>query len=154
MNISKPVLTFIWAMLPVTELRASIPLAISIYGLSWQTALTWSLLGNIFITIVLMFFLDPVARFLRKYIMILDRLFAWLFARTRHKHSKMFEIWGSIALVIFVAVPLPGTGAWSGCLAAFVFGIKSKKAIPLISLGLLIAGIAVTVLTVGIRAII
>jgi len=152
--ILKSIITVFGAMFPITELRVAIPVAISVYGLSWQLALFCSLLGNVIITVILMFGLGPITCFLRKHIKIFDRFFAWLFARTRRKHSKMFDIWGSVALIVFVAVPLPGTGAWSGSLAAFVFGIKPKKAIPLISLGLLIAGIAVVLLTVGIRAII
>ncbi|MFH1188258.1 MAG: small multi-drug export protein [bacterium] len=150
----KPILVMVWAMLPVTELRAAIPLAISAYGMSWQSALFWALLGNSIITVIVMFCLDPIARFLSKHFSIFERLFTWLFARTRRKHSKLFETWGAVALIVFVAIPLPGTGAWSGTLAAFVFGIKPKKAIPLIIAGLVFAGIAVTILTVGIRTII
>ena len=67
------------------------------------------------------------------------------------KHSKKFETFEEIALVTFVAIPLPGTGAWSGALVAFVFGIPPKKSIPLIFLGVAIAGIAVSLITLGIK---
>ncbi len=142
----------IGSMLPVTELRLSIPYAIGVLKFSWYNALFWSLFGNIFVTVFLLLALEPVYRFLMKNFNIFDKLFKWLFNRTRRKHSKLFDVWGAVALVLFVAIPLPGTGAWSGSLAASVFGIKFKKALPLIVLGLAMAGIIVTILTVGIQS--
>ena len=76
-----------------------------------------------------------------------DKFFTFLFERTRRKHSKKFEKWGALALITFVAIPLPITGGWSGALAAFVFGIPFKKALPLIFSGVIIAGVIVTGLT-------
>jgi len=139
------------SMLPITELRLSIPYAIGILDFSWYSALFWSLVGNVLITAVLLSVLEPVYKFLMENFNVFDKLFAWLFNRTRKKHSKLFDVWGAIALVLFVAIPLPGTGAWSGSLAASVFGIKFRKALPLIALGLIIAGGIVTILTVGIQ---
>lgn len=141
-------------MIPIGELRAAIPTAILGYGMSWQSAFLWSFIGNIIPAILLLFFLDPVSVFLMKNFKSFKRFFTWLFGRTRAKHSKNFEIWGAIALVAFIAIPLPGTGAWAGAAAAFVFGIKPKKAVPLVALGILGAGIIVTMLTVGIKILI
>ncbi|TRZ78347.1 ligand-binding protein SH3 [bacterium] len=140
------------SMLPITELRLSIPYAIGVLNFTWYSALFWSLIGNIIITAFLLFTLEPVYKFLMKNFDIFDRFFTWLFNRTRRKHSKLFDVWGAVALVLFVAIPLPGTGAWSGSLAASVFGIKFKKALPLIIAGLIIAGTVVTILTVGIQS--
>src|SRR3989338_5280599 len=72
-----------------------------------------------------------------------------LFEYTRKKHHKKVEKYASWGLLIFVAIPLPFTGAWSGALTAFVFGIEKKKALAIISLGVLIAGIIVTFLVIG-----
>jgi len=140
------------SMLPITELRLSIPYAIGILDFSWYSALFWSLVGNILITAILLSALEPVYEFLMKNFNVFNKLFSWLFNRTRKRHSKLFDVWGAIALVLFVAIPLPGTGAWSGALAASVFGIKFKRALPLITLGLIMAGIIVTILTMGIQA--
>ena len=79
-----------------------------------------------------------------------NRFFTYLFERTRKKHNGKFEKWGALALITFVAIPLPVTGGWSGALAAFVFGIPFKKALPLIFLGVIIAGAIVTGLSLGV----
>lgn len=149
----KSAVTFVISMSPVLELRMGIPFGIQ-SGLSWQMALLWSFLGNSFAVLIILLLLDSVSKFLRKHFEIFEKFFAWIFARTRRKHTESFEIWGSIALVLFVAVPLPGTGGWTGALAAYVFGIKTKKAFPLIALGVLIAGLIMTVGWMGATALI
>ncbi|MCK4805823.1 MAG: small multi-drug export protein, partial [Candidatus Pacebacteria bacterium] len=73
--------------------------------------------------------------------------FNWLFERTRKKTENSFNKWGKWALVVFVAIPLPFTGVWTGSIAAFLFGVKYKNAFWLISLGALLAGILVMTLT-------
>ncbi len=145
----KELLTFIISMIPIGELRSSIPIAMSVYGLSPLSAFFWSFLGNVSISFVLLMILEPISRFLDDHFYWLNRFFAWLFERTRKKHSQKFESLGSLALILFVAIPLPMTGVWSGCLAAFVFGISFKKAFPSVSLGALIAGVIVTLISLG-----
>jgi uncharacterized membrane protein len=78
----------------------------------------------------------------------MDRFFEWLFARTR-KRSGALEKYGAIGLVLFVAIPLPVTGAWTGSAAAFLFGIPFRKAFPIILLGVMIAGGLVTAAVLG-----
>ena len=80
---------------------------------------------------------------------ILDVFFNWLFRRTYHRHNAMYERYGTIALALFVAIPLPVTGAWTGCAAAFVFGIQFRHALLAILAGVLIAGTIVTTITLG-----
>jgi uncharacterized membrane protein len=92
-------------------------------------------------------YLDPVSTYLRRY-RIFDSFFTWLFERTHRNHSVRFEKFGLLALTLFVAVPLPVTGAWTGCAAAFVFGIKFRHSFPAILTGVMIAGLIVTILTV------
>lgn len=145
----KEILTLIISMIPIGELRSSIPVAINVYNLNPWSAFFWSFLGNILISSFLLLGLNPVSRFLDNHFYWLNRFFTWLFERTRKKHSQKFENWGALALIIFVAIPLPMTGVWSGCLAAFVFGISFKKAFPSVAVGALIAGIVVTLITLG-----
>ncbi|MDK2892560.1 small multi-drug export protein [Methanohalophilus sp.] len=140
--------TVILAALPVSELRGAIPLAIGVYGFRPVDAYVLSIIGNMLPVIPLLLFLDPVSNYLRRF-RFMDMFFDWLFSRTRKNHSERFEKFGLLALTLFVAVPFPMTGAWTGCVAAFVFGIHFKYALPAIFLGILIAGIIVTSLTVA-----
>jgi len=133
--------------LPVSELRGAIPVAMSIYGMGAFEAFFLSVLGNLLPVVPLLLFLEPVSDYLRRY-RIFDEFFTWLFSRTRRNNTESFEKYGLLALTVFVAIPLPATGAWSGCAAAFVFGVKFKQALPAITAGVIIAGIVVTVLTV------
>jgi uncharacterized membrane protein len=82
---------------------------------------------------------------------IFDRFFTWLFNRTRKKYYKKFEKYSGFALITFVGIPLPVTGAWTGAVIAFVFGIPPKKAVLDIFLGILMAATIVTIIfkTVG-----
>jgi uncharacterized membrane protein len=143
--------TIIISMLPVSELRGAIPLALAPievggFGMSAPEAYILAVLGNMIPVIPLLLFLEPVSDFLRHW-RIFDIFFTWLFTRTHHNHSERFEKYGTLALTIFVAIPLPVTGAWTGCAAAFVFGIKFRHALPAIFAGVLIAGVVVTILT-------
>ena len=150
---SPQLITFLIAALPLSELRGAIPLALSVYGLSPLSAFVWAVLGNMAPVIFLVWLLEPVSRYLSHHFYFFNRFFAWLFERTRKKHSRKFEIWGALALVVFVAIPLPLTGGWAGSAAAFVFGVPFKKALPLIFLGVVIAGIIVTLISLGLLGI-
>ena len=138
-------------MLPISELRGAIPLALIVYEMPIWSAFLLAILGNLVPVILIIWFLNLlINKFLIHRIYIFNRFFAWLFQRTQRKYSKKFERWRDLALVILVAIPLPFTGAWTGALAAFVFGIPIKRAFPLIALGVLIAGIIVTTITLGV----
>ena len=78
-----------------------------------------------------------------------DRFFCWLFARTRRK-AGVVERYGAFGLVLFVAVPLPVTGAWTGVVAAYLFDVPARRAAPAILLGICIAGVVVTLAVQGV----
>lgn len=137
-------------MLPISELRGAIPIAIGIYNMSVFPAFFWAVLGNIIPVIFILWLLKAASNFLSHHIYFFNRFFAWLFERTHRKHSKKFGRWRDLTLVILVAIPLPFTGAWTGALAAFVFGVPIKRAFPLIVLGVLIAGVIVSCVTAGV----
>ena len=149
-NLPPELLTFLIAMIPIGELRAAIPIALSVYHLTPLKAFFWSVLGNLIPGFFSLWFLTPLTNFLEKHFYLLNRFFVWLFERTRKRHSLKFEAWGALALISFVAIPLPMTGVWSGTVAAFVFGIPYKKGVLMISLGAIIAGIIVTLVSLGI----
>lgn len=150
-NISKEFLTFFTAMLPILELRGAIPLAIGKLGVSPEKAYALSVIGNMMPVIPLLLLLKIVSNWLKRY-KLGEKFFTWLFARTR-RHSVLVEKYEALGLVLFVAVPLPITGAWTGCVAAFLFGIRFKYAFPAIFLGVLIAGVIVTLASLGIISI-
>lgn len=141
---------FLIAMSPIFELRGSIPMALGAYHLPVLSAFLISVLGNILPVVFILLLLEPVSVFLSRRSRLLSRFFTWLFEKTRKKHAKTFETGRDIALMIFVAVPIPFTGAWTGALCAFLFGIPFKRALPAIAGGVVIAGVIVTLATLGI----
>ena len=141
--------TFGAAMTPVGELRLSIPLAVLVLGLPWQQALLVSVAGNLVPVLVLVPGLERLSRFLLSFPNPAGRLLAWRAESLRHAHTARFQKYQALALVALVAIPLPMTGAWTGSLAAWVFMVPARRAIPLIALGVAIAGVIVTALTMA-----
>ncbi|NOZ08403.1 MAG: small multi-drug export protein [FCB group bacterium] len=135
------------SMLPVTELRLSIPWAVTIGGMPWPSAFAISIAGNFLITIPIVYLLGPASDFLRRW-KYGDIFLNWLFARTRRKGTLIEKI-EFVGLMLFVGIPLPMTGAWTGAIAAFVFGLGNKRALLAIMAGLLISATIVTVLTIS-----
>jgi len=139
--------TFLWAMTPIGELRVAIPIGLTVYNLNPFAVYFLSVLGNLFSVLLLLSFLGGFSRWACKNVPFLNRFFTWLFARTRKNHHDKMNKYGSYLLPIFVAIPLPITGGWTASVIAFVFGIPFKKAFPLITLGVLAAGLIVSFLT-------
>ena len=149
-NFPPELATFIISMLPISELRGAIPVAIGVYNLNPVETYFIAIAGNIVPVIFILKYIDPVSKYLMSKSKFFDKFFTFLFERTRRKHNGKFEKWGALALITFVAVPLPVTGGWSGALAAFVFGVPFRRALLLISLGIMIAGVIVTGLSLGV----
>ena len=147
-NLSPKVMTFLIAMLPVSELRGAIPYALWAGKLGWKESYVIAVLGNFVPVIPLLLFMERVSVRLRRY-PAGERFFAWFFARARRK-GKLVERFEAVGLTMFVAIPLPVTGAWTGCAAAIIFGISRKMAVPAIFLGVMIAGVVVTLASLGI----
>jgi uncharacterized membrane protein len=143
--------TILISMIPIFELRGSIPTGVGMGMKVWE-AFLWAVLGNMIPIPFILWFLEPFSDWLSRHSRVMERFFAWLFARTRKKHSRSFERWKEVALMIFVAIPLPMTGAWSGAVAAFVFGIPFIPALLYIFLGVAIAGIVVSLTTATFQA--
>lgn len=147
-DLSPRVATFILSMLPISELRGAIPYAMWVGKIGWKEAYIIAVVGNFIPVIPLLFFMEKVSVWMRKY-PLGDRFFTWFFNRTRKK-GKLIERFHAIGLTMFVAIPLPVTGAWTGCAAAIIFGIPRKFAIPCIFLGVMIAGCIVTLASMGV----
>jgi uncharacterized membrane protein len=146
-NVRAEYLTVIVAMIPIAELRGAIPLALSL-KVPVAKAFALAVTGNLIPILPALFFLDPVSNYLKRF-SIFDRFFNWLFQRTRNR-SQIIEKLELVGLALFVAVPLPLTGAWSGAVAAFLFRFRIRDSFFAIALGVLIAGIVVTLTCLGV----
>jgi uncharacterized membrane protein len=141
-GLSKELIVIIVSALPIVELRGAIPLAINVFHFSWYYALVLAIVGNLIPVPFILLFLVTISRHLSK-IGIFMRWFNWLEESTRRR-GKIVERYKHIGLALFVAVPLPITGAWTGSLAATLFEIKFKQALLFIFIGICIAGGIVT----------
>lgn len=143
----KELATFLIALIPVTELRASIPLAINVYGLSPFAAWFYSVAGTFFAMVLIVYLLDPVAKILSKYIPIFEKFFIWLFEHTKKKTDGKMEKYGCWAIFILAATPIPLIGGLTGALAAFVFDVDKRKSLPLLLVGTMVSGGIIIALT-------
>lgn len=134
------------SMLPIFELRGGIPAGAALGMPVWKAAV-FAVIGNMIPIPFIIWFLEPFSGWLSRHSRTMERFFDWLFARTRRKHSKSFERWQEVALMLFVAIPLPITGAWTGAVAAFVFGIPHGIALLYIFFGVCIAAVIVSLAT-------
>lgn len=139
--------TFLLGMTPVIELRGAIPVGVGM-GLSYFTAFIIAFIGNVLPVYFIVKYADPIFNFLGK-IKPIGKVLDWFKEKTTKKIEKNEKLQTSVALGLFVlvAIPLPGTGAWTGSLAANLLGVKVKKAIVPIILGVLVAGIIVLAIT-------
>ena len=134
------------SMLPVTELRATIPLALAL-GVAPLKAYLLAVLGNLTPIIPILLLLEPVSNRLRIF-PVVDRVFRKILARTRQK-GRDVQKYGAIGLAIFVAIPLPGTGAWTGAALAGLFGLNYFMSVISIGAGVALAGVLVMLACLG-----
>ena len=138
---------FFISMVPILELRAGIPAGVAAGLNPWQAMLV-AVAGNILPVPFALLFLRKILRTLRRTSSRLNRIIARYEQKTLTKAEKVRK-YEALGLLLFVAVPLPGTGAWTGAVIASILEIRLKTAVPMILLGLLIAGVIVTSLTYG-----
>ncbi|MDD5745625.1 MAG: small multi-drug export protein [Candidatus Omnitrophica bacterium] len=136
------------AALPVSELRGAIPTGI-LYGMPPLKVFLLSIAGNMLPILPLLYFLEPVSVKLRS-VGICKKFFDWLFEHTKKK-SELIEKYELLGLMLFVAVPLPMTGAWTGSIAASLFGLDKKRSFWAVGAGVVIAAVVVTALTLCAR---
>jgi uncharacterized membrane protein len=130
---------------PIFELRGAIPLAINVFDIPWYYALFIAIIGNMLPVPFLLLFLDGFVKLLRK-MKLTSRLVDWAFDRTWQR-TGMIQRYKHVGLAIFVGIPLPFTGAWTGALASIILGISFWRAFTSILIGVVIAGIIVTCLS-------
>ena len=144
------VFTALVSMLPVVELRGGIPFGVAA-GLSLPLAVLAAVIGNMLPIPFLILFTRRVFQWLRRNVPVLGKLISKLEQRAADKKELVlkYKFWG---LLILVAIPLPGTGAWTGALVATVMDLRLKSALPAIFCGVLIAAAIVAMVTMGVIA--
>lgn len=143
----KMLMTFFISMVPVIELRGAIPIATA-NGLNFWVAIVISIVGNLVPVPFIIIFIRKIFDWMSRKSNRLGRLVAKMEERAAKKSGTVekYAFWG---LVILVAIPLPGTGAWTGALVAAMLEMRLKKAFPAIALGVVIAAVIVAFVTFG-----
>lgn len=141
-------MTFLISMVPVLELRGAIPIGVA-HGLDYRVAIAVSILGNLVPVPFIVLFIRKIFAWLRTKSERLNGFVTRMEQRALKKSDtvRRARFWG---LFFFVAIPLPGTGAWTGALIAAVLNMRLKRAVPVIFLGVIIAGCIITLLTHGV----
>ena len=140
------------SMLPIVELRGAIPVALSVYNMNPYMVFPLAVIGNMIPVPFILLFFGYAEKYLRKY-KSFDRFFSRLFEKTRKKADMKIKRYETLGLLAFVAVPLPFTGAWTGALIAYLFGLKFWKSVFVIFAGVIIAGFIVTAVCITGKAV-
>jgi uncharacterized membrane protein len=150
--LSPQIIVTLVAVIPLLELRASIPLAIFKYGMSSWEALCLGILGSLIPVIPILFLLEHIEPLLRK-IKFMSDIIDKVFEHTRAKSQVIKEL-ELLGLILFIGIPLPGTGVWTGTFAAYIFGLPKLQAVFAALAGTTIAGIIMIFLSAYITLII
>ncbi|MFA6296628.1 MAG: small multi-drug export protein [Patescibacteria group bacterium] len=135
----------------VGDIKIVVPFFAAQGQIAWWQVLFASVLGNSISAIFLLTLLVLLSDFLRRKFSFWDKFFTNLFEKTKLKHKKNFEKWGVLAVLLAAAIPLPGFGGWTAAIVSFVFGIKFKKAVLFIILGIFLEAVIMTLLSFGIK---
>ena len=140
--------TLFISMVPVIELRGAIPVAVA-QGMNPWEAMVIAIIGNMIPVPFIILFIRKIFKWMRKVSLRLDALVNRLEARADSKADRVRK-YEKLGLYLFVAIPAPGTGAWTGALIAAMLDIRMRTALPTIFLGVCTAGLIVTLLTIGV----
>ena len=136
-------------MLPFLELRASIPYGINVLRMPWPTVFIACVIANILIGILIYFLLDKFVHLFLRY-KFFSKPYNQIVLRTQKNIQKSVDKYGELGVALFIGVPLPGSGVYSGALGAYVIGLNFKKFIIADIIGVLIAGTIVTIISTGV----
>ncbi|MBU0531450.1 small multi-drug export protein [Patescibacteria group bacterium] len=148
-NFPPEVATLLLAMLPIGELRASIPVGIEVFNLRPIVSFIVSIIGNAIPMFVIVYGIEAVTKWAAKNWIWAHRLLEHFYERTERVTREKYQKYGAVALFLLTAIPLPLTGVWTASLATVVFRVPHRKAFPAILLGMIVAGIIVSALTLG-----
>ena len=131
--------------IPIIESRGSIPYGIIALELPWQNVVLVSIVANFLVTLPIIYLLDPISHYLSRF-KIFKKFFDWLFARSERK-GTIVDKRKILGLIIFIGIPLPITGAWTGCVAAYVFGMRRRDTLIGAFFGIIMSVAIITALT-------
>ena len=135
---------FFWSMVPWVEARYIVPLlAMKVFGWEWWQAFPLAVAGTMLPVPFILLFFKFVEKFLRNF-KFWARIMDWLFAKTRKRADSKIRRYEYLGLILFVAIPLPFTGAWTGSLIAYLFDLKFSKSLLTIFVGVIIS-VAITI---------
>ena len=140
--------TILVSMIPIVELRGGIPFGVAA-GLSVPVAYLAAVIGNLLPVPFIIVYIRRIFQWMRRHFPRLDRMVDAL-ERKAHLKGRIITRYKYLGLFLFVAIPLPGTGAWTGALAAAFLDMPLRRAIPAITLGVMTAGVIISILTFGI----
>lgn len=146
-SVGKEALVFIISMIPILELRGGLLVAGPLLGVPIETAIPLCIIGNVIPVPFILLLITPIFNWMKgtkKLKPLVDKLEAR--AMSKKDQIEEYEFWG---LVLFVGIPLPGTGAWTGSLIAALLGMKFKKAFPAVIVGIIMATIIMCVVSYG-----
>ena len=132
---------------PALELRASIPYGI-LTGMDWWLVFIVCVIANIILGVVVYFLLDKFVDLVTK-IKFVDKIYTKVVERTQKKIEKQVERYGELGVAVFIGIPLPGSGVYTGALASYLLGLRYKKFIIAEVIGVFIAGIIVTLVVLS-----
>ena len=142
--------TVLVSMIPVIELRGGIPFGVGV-GLPVWLAYLAAIIGNMLPVPFIVVYIRRIFQWMRRHLPRLNHLVTRL-EQKAHLKGRMVTKYKYLGLAIFVAIPLPGTGAWTGALAAAFLDMPLRKALPSIFAGVLVAGVAISILTFGVAS--
>ncbi len=145
---AEEVVLFLLSATPVLEVRAAVPLGIAVYQLPALKVILICVLGSILPVFPILIFLKYATEWLSK-IELFKKFFDWLFARTRSK-SKIIKEFELVGLTLFVAIPFPGTGVWTGTIAAYLLGLPWPATFICATIGTTIASLVLWAASAGI----
>ena len=140
---------FLVSMVPVVELRGAIPIGCGL-GLPWWQVYIAAVVGNLLPVPFIVLFIRRIFAFLRAHWKKLNGFLDRLEARAQSKMATV-QKFETLGLCLFVAIPLPGTGAWTGAFIAALLDMRIRRAFPIIMLGVLIAGVIMTLISYGVK---
>jgi uncharacterized membrane protein len=141
--IDKIVLIIILTFLPTLELRFSIPYGIYFLNIPPSLVIPLSIISNIVLGMLVYLLLDRLTIFFLRYSWF-KKIYYKIVKRTQKKVEKYVNKYGVLGLAIFISIPLPGSGSWTGALGAHILGMRFKKFVIANLIGVIIAGILVS----------
>lgn len=150
-TVGEELCVFFCSMLPIIELRGAVPLGAG-FGLPWWQTYLIAVVGNMLpVPIILLFVKSVLTRMARSHVALLNKVANKMFEKAEKNRARIerYAFWG---LTLFVAIPLPATGAWTGTLVAALFDMKFWKSILAALLGVMIAGVIMTLVSYGVVA--